>query len=288
MSVFLTERRGEMEGARPGHSPLRRSVSRFLEVTPSRKLTGRGLRRLLVLRFRRAARARWWRGSLFFSTLLHLLVLTIVLTTLQHERAARLPEIAWEIAAFTTPDEMEIAERLPPLPAEEPLEEREPDAPVFEPEPRDEADEVERPSDPRECAVDRDRLRLPEASMPRPPRIEMASAVGKSLEAEAPPSLPEPAVPAVITTAKPTAGSTPAPRYPRLARKKGWEGFVTLAVEVDAAGAVVAVTIASSSGHDQLDRAALEAVRRWRFEPGRRNGFAIASRTEVTIEFRLR
>ena len=46
-------------------------------------------------------------------------------------------------------------------------------------------------------------------------------------------------------------------------------------VEVLADGGAGRVEIRSSAGHDILDRAALEAVRTWKFEPGRREGRAV-------------
>ena len=70
-------------------------------------------------------------------------------------------------------------------------------------------------------------------------------------------------------------------------RERGWEGLVVLTVAVTAAGAPDSVAISRSSGHETLDRAALEAVRRWRFEPARRVGMAIAGTVSVPIRFRL-
>ncbi|MGH8475705.1 MAG: energy transducer TonB, partial [Methylococcales bacterium] len=43
-----------------------------------------------------------------------------------------------------------------------------------------------------------------------------------------------------------------------------------------------------SSGHEVLDEAALNAVRRWRFVPAKRAGVAQASWATVPIEFELR
>jgi protein TonB len=60
-----------------------------------------------------------------------------------------------------------------------------------------------------------------------------------------------------------------------------------LLVQVDADGGVASVSVATSSGHALLDRAAREAVESWRFEPGRRDGRAEARPLEVPIRFRL-
>lgn len=53
--------------------------------------------------------------------------------------------------------------------------------------------------------------------------------------------------------------------YPRLARRRGWEGEVLLGFTVDGSGRIIDIRIARSSGHPTLDdaaRAALERVRR--------------------------
>jgi protein TonB len=79
----------------------------------------------------------------------------------------------------------------------------------------------------------------------------------------------------------------PAPRYPERAVDAGLEGVVTLCVTVGAGGDVESVTVKTSSGSVLLDRAAVQAVRGWRFRPALRAGRAVRSRFEVPIRFRL-
>jgi protein TonB len=75
------------------------------------------------------------------------------------------------------------------------------------------------------------------------------------------------------------------PRYPRTARLRGAEGTTLLRVYVEGTGRVDEVEVARSAGHADLDRAALEAVRRWRFEPLRDpSGLWVL----VPVEFHLR
>jgi protein TonB len=77
--------------------------------------------------------------------------------------------------------------------------------------------------------------------------------------------------------------------YPPEALRKRIQGVVVVRVEVDVIGGVSAASIAESAGDGSLDASALEAVRGWRFEPGRDGwGRAIASRAEVPVEFRIR
>ncbi len=58
-----------------------------------------------------------------------------------------------------------------------------------------------------------------------------------------------------------------APPYPEQARARGLEGVVRLRVEVLADGTIGEVEVLESSGSDLLDRAAIEAVRKWGFRP---------------------
>jgi protein TonB len=79
----------------------------------------------------------------------------------------------------------------------------------------------------------------------------------------------------------------PAPAYPYAARRRGQEGRVVLEVEVLADGGAGAVAVARSSGVASLDRAAVDAVRRWRFRPARRNGRTVRSTVRVPVRFAL-
>ena len=79
----------------------------------------------------------------------------------------------------------------------------------------------------------------------------------------------------------------PTPRYPAASRRLGEQGLVILRVWVDAAGAVMRVTVVQSPGHRRLVRAAIDAVQRARFQPALRDGRAIASNVLVPIRFRL-
>ncbi len=78
------------------------------------------------------------------------------------------------------------------------------------------------------------------------------------------------------------------PIYPEVARSRGWEGTVTLLVDVDAEGMPVQARVAKSSGHEPLDQAALKALLRWRFAPAVRNGMSVAGQVTVPVDFRLR
>lgn len=79
----------------------------------------------------------------------------------------------------------------------------------------------------------------------------------------------------------------PAPAYPAISRRMREEGRVLLRVLVSAAGAAEDVELRASSGSERLDRAAMDAVRRWRFAPARRGVDAVAAWALVPIVFQL-
>lgn len=76
------------------------------------------------------------------------------------------------------------------------------------------------------------------------------------------------------------------PRYPQRAMRRGEEGLVRVKVEVGADGEPSSVSVETSSQSRELDRAALDAVRRWRFQPAKRDGIAVAGTLIVPIEFK--
>jgi protein TonB len=65
------------------------------------------------------------------------------------------------------------------------------------------------------------------------------------------------------------------------------EGRVLVRAEVQADGSCNRVELKKTSGHDLLDQAALEAVKKWRFVPARKGGQAVAAWVEVPITFNL-
>lgn len=81
--------------------------------------------------------------------------------------------------------------------------------------------------------------------------------------------------------------SNPKPKYSAIATSRGWEGTVRLLVKVSVEGYSEKVTVHSSSGHDVLDEAAIEAVEKWRFIPAKRGDTPIASSVIVPINFTL-
>ncbi|CAN7354280.1 energy transducer TonB [Pseudoxanthomonas sp. LjRoot143] len=85
--------------------------------------------------------------------------------------------------------------------------------------------------------------------------------------------------------ARPLAGNAE-PKYPASMLRAGVGGTVVVLAEVDAQGNPVNVSVVERSGERDLDRAALSAVKQWRFEPAMRNGKAIATSVKVPVDFK--
>src|SRR5690606_41860063 len=112
---------------------------------------------------------------------------------------------------------------------------------------------------------------------------EQAEAAPQPAEAAPPP--PAPRATGESRPPRPIAGMTPSPRYPPAELRRGRGGTVMLRVEVGQDGVPTAVTVAESSRSRALDRAAIEAVRGWRFEPALLDGQPAGGTVRVPIEF---
>jgi len=92
----------------------------------------------------------------------------------------------------------------------------------------------------------------------------------------------------VIREARPLYQSNPPPKYPAVARRRGFQGNVVLEVLVGQIGNVIDLRVLSSSGHPILDRAAKSSVKNWTFEPGMRGQEKVKMWVRVPIRFELK
>lgn len=76
------------------------------------------------------------------------------------------------------------------------------------------------------------------------------------------------------------------PEYSEEARKSKHQGSVRLAIIVDELGRTAAVKVLTPLGMG-LDEKAMEAVRKWRFKPGTKNGKPIPVEAQVLVNFQL-
>ena len=86
--------------------------------------------------------------------------------------------------------------------------------------------------------------------------------------------------------AAPRAKVQVSPEYPFALRSAGIEGHAMVEFDVDATGQVVSAR-ALSSTQREFEDAAVRAVRKWRFEPGKRHGKAVPFRMVVPIGFTM-
>jgi len=78
----------------------------------------------------------------------------------------------------------------------------------------------------------------------------------------------------------------PEPEYSEEARKAKWQGAVLLQLVVDENGVPQEIKVIRSLGLG-LDQKAIEAVQKWRFKPGRKDGKAVPVSANIEVNFRL-
>lgn len=91
---------------------------------------------------------------------------------------------------------------------------------------------------------------------------------------------------ALIPPTQPRAVRTPPPDYPLELACYGQGGTAELLLEVGVDGRPHNLQLERSSGHPQLDQAALDAVTGWEFTPGTRGGEPVATDLRVPVRFR--
>jgi TonB family protein len=76
------------------------------------------------------------------------------------------------------------------------------------------------------------------------------------------------------------------PEYSEEARKAKYSGSVTLSIVVNTDGKAEQIAVVKSLGMG-LDEKAMDAVRKWRFTPGKNKGVPVKVRATVEVNFRL-
>jgi len=137
---------------------------------------------------------------------------------------------------------------------------------------------------------------MPDAKAPPADEAEPAPRLVETRPAPPPAAVPPPQAAAPASTPGtalapgdrpvPLAGRMQPPNYPPAALRRGDRGTVVVRVEVDASGAPAGVALVQRSGSRDLDRAAMEAVRDWRFQPAQRNGQAVPGTLEIPFDFK--
>jgi len=84
----------------------------------------------------------------------------------------------------------------------------------------------------------------------------------------------------------PTLLSKVEPEYSEEARKAKYQGTVTLYIQVDPTGKAINMRVLHSLGLG-LDEKAMEAVKKWRFKPGTKDGKPVTVEAQIEVNFRL-
>jgi protein TonB len=182
-------------------------------------------------------------------------------------------------AAFTVDSAMDFSEIVPappvaettqpeiPLPAPAESIETAPPEPVTPPlpEPIETAPSMSVETSPS--------ISTPEAHAPRPvaPEMNIGDQVFGALQLETPPSLIY----------------APPPTYPGQTRRKGIQGTVTVVAVLDRNGHVVSVRMEPGPLVDAFGPATLDAVRKWRFSPGKVDGRPVRCEVSIPVQFTL-
>lgn len=84
----------------------------------------------------------------------------------------------------------------------------------------------------------------------------------------------------------PVATFSPEPEYSEEARKAKYQGEVWLTVTIGTDGRAHDIRVSRSLGLG-LDEKAIESVKTWRFEPGKKDGVPVAVQISVEVDFHL-
>jgi len=233
------------------------------------------------LRLQRAPKGILSRRETILLGVLALVVHGAVIYWINQHPTPALPIVPPEIPPMT----IEFSRPAPPAP---PVVVPPPPAPVDEPPPPVE-DELATKPPPKPKPIPKPKPVAKPVPKPAPKAVEQPPAPPQPAAPVAAPAPPAPPAPAPVTPASANAAylKNPAPEYPSLAQRRGWEGTVLLRVHVLASGKPGEIQIQKSSGRQQLDDAALDAVKRWSFVPAKQGDVAQDGWVSVPIDFKI-
>ena len=77
------------------------------------------------------------------------------------------------------------------------------------------------------------------------------------------------------------------PNYPQAALERGTEGWVDLIFTVRTDGSISDVSVTAAEPAGIFEQAAMAAVRRWRYEPVKKEGRAVEQRARLRLRFSI-
>ncbi|MBZ5599421.1 MAG: energy transducer TonB [Acidobacteriia bacterium] len=126
---------------------------------------------------------------------------------------------------------------------------------------------------------------VPGGTGPTGTRNPVLDSIGNGLHSIAPPPAPAALPPRLSHAMEANIVHRVQPDYPILARQARIQGAVVLSAVISRDGTIENLQVLS--GHPMLVRAAMEAVRQWRYRPYLLNGEAVEVETQITVNFVL-
>jgi len=77
------------------------------------------------------------------------------------------------------------------------------------------------------------------------------------------------------------------PAYPETLQQQGIEGTVLLEGVISVDGSFLSPRSLNSLAHPELKKAAMDAVKQWRYQPTLLNGKPVEAVTTITVNYRL-
>ena len=129
--------------------------------------------------------------------------------------------------------------------------------------------------------------------LPPQPATRTAATTPQAAPPPVSPSIVQPAIPATIPAAAPVPVSElqfrkyVQPKYPRTARSRNVDGWVELEFTVNTDGNTKDIKIGAAQPPNQFEEAAIDAVKKWEFEPEYANGQLVEKRALVRVRFKV-
>ncbi len=205
--------------------------------------------------------------ALLLAALINLALFTLMSAMVGQGRSRLVDSTLVQLVDFVRPEPVEEPEpkrlREPPPPPPEP-------PPAIQPLPKVKL------SQPNALSP---RLRAPKVSLDLPLQLGGTPYLGDMLAESGP---------GVMLARDLTPLVTPPPFYPRTARVRRKQGYVEVEFTVDKEGGVRDIRVIDAAPPGLFERAAKRAIGRWKFEPHRVGGEAVAVRARQRVEFKLR
>jgi protein TonB len=185
----------------------------------------------------------------------------------------RAKPLMMEVSLVSAPGPKAVtAPPAPPKPAEPPKPKKKPVKKTLK---KKAPEKPKQAKPPKTEAVAEEKLPVPSPvkSTAQPSNSQNSSAAPRTTASAS--KAPSNAAPYTEASVNTNYGFNPPPKYPAIAKRRGWQGTVRLRVSVSAEGYSEAVAIHSSSGFEALDESAVEAVKKWWFNPAKRGDTAV-------------